>query len=190
MRALAVLLPLNAIAVLPPTANASPFNVTSRVFIKYEIGGQPERLILGLFGTDVPRTTANFIGLCKGTLTRNGKRLQFAGTRMHRIIPGFMAQGGGAADSFVGGTFADENFRVKHSRPGRLSMANYGRDTNRAQFFITFKPTPHLNGKHVVFGQVEVASFSVLRKLEAVGTRPGKTTQPVVIKECGLLDGG
>ena len=124
--------------------------VTQRVYMDFTISGSPAgRVHIGLFGALVPRTVRNFVGLILGNTTRRGRPLRFRGTRMHRIIPGFMAQGGGAGDSLFGGTFEDESFRVRHNRPGRLSMANYGRNTNKCQFFITFKPTPHLNGKHV-----------------------------------------
>lgn len=173
--------------------------VTQRVFIDVSIGGEPaERLNIGLFGEQVPKTVENFVGLIKGTRGRGGKLLQYQGSKLHRIITGFMAQGGDVTrgdgrggDSIWGGTFADESFRYKHTQPGRLSMANYGPDTNKSQFFITFKATPHLNGKHVVFGQVEGVSargsHSVLNKLEAVGSRGGKPASEVVIVACGLL---
>ena len=165
--------------------------VTHRAFMNYTIGGEPAgTLVIGLFGDVVPATAANFAGLCHGDRKLpSGKPKRFAGSRMHRIIPGFMAQGGGGAgDSYFGGTFADENFRIKHNQRGRVSMANYGKNTNKAQFFITFKPQPHLNGRHVAFGQVEESSLPVLKKLEAVGTRPGRTKRPVVIAACGFLD--
>ena len=101
-----------------------------------------------------------------------------------------MAQGGDAADSMYGGTFEDEGFQLKHGRKGRVSMANYGRNTNKAQFFITFKPTPHLNGKHVVFGQLAEESMLVLEKLQAVGTRRGQPTQTVLVTASGVLGAG
>ena len=184
----ALLLATHLILALPSLEGAP--RVTQRAYMDYTIGGEPAgRLVMGLFGEVVPATVANFAGLCRGDKTLpSGRPKRFAGSRMHRIIPGFMAQGGGAGDSYMGGTFADENFKVKHNQPGRLSMANYGKSTNKAQFFITFKPTPHLNGHHVVFGQVEPSSLPVLKKLEAVGTRPGRTTQPVAIAACGFLD--
>jgi len=160
-------------------------------------GAPPERLIIGLFGEAVPRTVDNFASLIKGTEV-HGRRLQYAGSKLHRIINGFMAQGGDitrgdgrGGDSKWGGAFEDESFLYKHNKAGRLSMANSGPNTNKSQFFITFKPTPHLNGKHVVFGQVEGADgggHPVLRKLEAIGSRGGRPSAQVTIAACGLLD--
>ena len=141
-------------------AAAEP-TVTQRVYIEYSIeysigGGPAERLVIGLFGEHAPRTVENFVGLIRGDRSRRGKPLAFKGSKMHRIINGFMAQGGDitrgdgrGGDSIWGGAFADETFHYKHSKVGRLSMANSGRNTNKSQFFITFRATPHLNGKHV-----------------------------------------
>ena len=110
-------------------------------------------------------------------------------------MPKFMIQGGDftrgdgtGGDSLAGGTFADENFKLRHSHAGTLSMANYGKDTNKAQFFITTVPTPHLDGKHVVFGRV-VRGMDVVRKVEAVGSRSGKPSALVRIDDCGEEDG-
>lgn len=151
-----------------PTFPESEPKVTHRVFMDISVdGGAPERLIIGLFGEDVPKTVENFVGLAVGNTQRNGKTLQFRQSMLHRIIPRFMMQGGDitrgdgrGGDSIWGGAFEDENFQLRHSRAGRLSMANAGKNTNKSQFFITFKPTPHLNGKHVVFGQVEGADVA------------------------------
>ena len=131
-----------------PSLSAAEAKVTQRVFMDLTIDGEAAgRLVLGMFGNTVPKTVGNFVGLATGNTTRrNGAPLTFQGTKFHRIIPGFMAQGGDAGDSIFGGTFEDESFRLRHNRVGRLSMANYGPDTNKAQFFITFKATPHLNG--------------------------------------------
>ena len=187
-KVLLLLLTANLILALPSLQGAP--RVTQRAFMDFTIGGEPAgRIVMGLFGETVAATVANFAGLCRGDRKLpSGRPKRFAGSKMHRIIPGFMAQGGGAGDSYMGGKFADENFEAKHNQPGRLSMANSGKGTNKAQFFITFKKTPHLNGHHVVFGQVEHASLPVLFKLESVGTRPGRTTEPVVISACGFLD--
>ena len=161
---------------------------THRAFLAVSIGGEAVgRLTLDLFGDVAPRTVENYVGLL---------RTKYNHTRLHRIIPRFMLQGGDynaprRSDSFFGGTFADESFALKHSTPGTLSMANYGPNTNQAQFFLTFVPTPHLDGKHVVFGRLE-GGFDVLRRMERVGRRSGKPLKEVLIIDCGVheLAGG
>jgi peptidyl-prolyl cis-trans isomerase B (cyclophilin B) len=114
-------------------------------------------------------------------LTRMGF---YDGIIFHRVIPGFMAQGGDPMGVGVGGPgykydgeFSDA---VKHDKPGILSMANAGPGTDGSQFFITFVPTPHLNGKHTIFGEV-TDGMDVLKKLEAAGSQSGKTTEPLSI---------
>ena len=104
-----------------------------------------------------------------------------------------MAQGGdisrgkgGAGDSVFGGHFEDENFSLKHAEKGRLSMANYGKDTNLSQFFIAFVPLGHLDGKHVVFGMV-LKGLDVLDLMAAAGSRGGATKEPIVITDSGAL---
>lgn len=96
-----------------------------------------------------------------------------------------MFQGRGG-ESIYGSKFRDENFSVKHDRPGLLSMANAGKDTNGSQFFITTVPTPHLNGKHVVFGEV-TKGMEVVKAIEREGSGTGKTSKPIVITDCGQL---
>ena len=124
-----------------------------------------------------------------------GKNLHFKGSKFHRVIPGFMAQGGDftrgdgrGGESIYGGKFPDENLRHgKHNGRGVLSMANAGPNTNGSQFFLCFTATPHLDGKHVVFGQV-TDGMPTLDLIEAVGSSPaGATTKDVVIADCGLL---
>ena len=138
--------------------------ITDKVYFDVEIDDQPAgRIIFGLYGTTVPKTVQNFKSLClgdKGTGTK-GKPLHYKGSVFHRVIPGFMAQGGDfthgsgiGGESIYGETFEDENFEILHSRPFLLSMANSGPHSNGSQFFITFVPTPWLDGRHVVFGEV------------------------------------
>jgi len=191
---------LVALLAFPAHPAAAEPAVTSRVWMELSIRGAPaERLTIGLFGEHVPRTVENFVGLIKGETMRRGKKLGYAGSKLHRIINGFMAQGGDitrgdgrGGDSIWGGAFADESFHYKHNKAGRLSMANAGKNTNKSQWFITFRPTPHLNGKHVVFGQVEGADapggHPLLKKLEAIGTRSGKPSATVEIVACGVAD--
>ena len=107
---------------------------------------------------------------------KSNKPLSFKGSKFHRIIPGFMAQGGDftnhngtGGESIYGEKFADEDFSQRHTGRGVLSMANSGPNTNGSQFFLCFKATPHLNGKHVVFGKV-TKGLEILDKLEAIGS--------------------
>ncbi|XP_047166779.1 peptidyl-prolyl cis-trans isomerase CYP63 isoform X1 [Vigna umbellata] len=165
------------------------------VFLDVSIDADPvERIVIQLFDSIVPKTAENFRALCtgeKGIGESTGKPLHYKGTSFHRIIRGFMAQGGDfsrgngtGGESIYGGKFADENFKLRHDGPGFLSMANSGPNTNGSQFFITFKRQPHLDGKHVVFGKV-VNGLDVLKKIELAGTSDGKPTQIVKIVDCG-----
>lgn len=177
-------------------------DVTARVFLDLSIGepGGPaevthHRLVIGLFGNAVPKTAYNFYRLCTGEAgyAPNGAALHYKGVAFHRVIPGFMAQGGdisrgkgGSGDSVFGGHFDDESFEMTHATAGRLSMANYGEDTNLSQFFLSFVPLGHLDGKHVVFGEV-LEGLQTLRLMEAVGSRSGATSAPIVISDAGAL---
>ncbi|KAG5190189.1 cyclophilin family peptidyl-prolyl cis-trans isomerase Cyp2 [Tribonema minus] len=147
-----------------------------RCFFDIAIGGTTVgRLVFKLYDDVVPLTVDNFRALCtgeKGIGETTGKPLTYKGTIFHRIIPDFMVQGGDfsnrngtGGESIYGGKFKDENFKMKHSRRGLLSMANAGPNTNGSQFFITSVATPHLDGKHVVFGEVE-EGLDVLTKME------------------------
>merc|ERR1711974_91026 len=142
--------------------------------------------------------TENFRCLCtgeKGT-GRSGKPLHYKGSIFHRVIPGFMCQGGDftegsgrGGESIYGSKFEDESFKGKagkHTGGGCLSMANAGPNTNGSQFFICTGNTPHLDGKHVVFGTV-VDGMDTVKKIEAVGSKGGPTSKPVVIADCGML---
>ncbi|GBG66442.1 hypothetical protein CBR_g61485 [Chara braunii] len=147
------------------------------------------RIVFELKEDLVPITTENFKQLC---LRPQGQG--YRGSRFHRIIPGFMCQGGDfthdngtGGRSIYGGRFIDENLGLPHCGPGILSMANSGANTNGSQFFICLAPTPWLNGKHVVFGQV-VEGFGVLKAMETYGSRTGDTTQDIIIGDSGVVE--
>ncbi|CAL5066818.1 unnamed protein product [Urochloa decumbens] len=172
-----------------------PKNKNPHVFMDISIGGgSAERITFELFANVVPKTAENFRALCtgeRGIGASTQKPLYYKGTNFHRIVKGFVAQGGDfstgdgrGGESIYGGKFPDENFRLMHDQPGLLSMANAGPDTNGSQFFITFKPLSHLNGKHVVFGKV-VSGIALLKKLEAAAGGDGKPSRQVKIVDCG-----
>ena len=154
----------------------SPYGST--VFYDISIGGQPAgRITIGLT-KNTPLTSENFRALCTGEkgVGKSGKPLHFKGSAFHRVIKGFMAQGGDftagngtGGESIYGNKFNDENFLNKHTNRGDLSMANAGKNTNGSQFFLCFGATPHLDGKHVVFGKV-IDGMNVLDLIEAVGS--------------------
>jgi cyclophilin family peptidyl-prolyl cis-trans isomerase len=150
-----------------------------------------------LYADTTPRTAENFRQLCTGESTRTastGQKLHYKGSLFHRVIPNFMIQGGDftrgdgtGGESIYGEKFADENFLVKHTEAGLLSMANAGPGTNGSQFFITSKATPHLDGKHVVFGRV-IEGIEVFRLIEGTPTNAGdRPTADCVISDCGVL---
>eukprot|EP00940_MAST-03C_sp_MAST-3C-sp2_P001150 g1150.t1 len=145
-----------------------------------------------LYPDVAPKTCENFARLCDG---KNPKGLAFKESIFHRVIPGFMAQGGDmtrgdgtGGESIYGGNFEDESFSKRHDGRGVLSMANCGRNTNGSQFFVLFNRAPHLDGKHVVFGKL-IKGFEVLDRIERVRTRPSddRPTQQVKVIACGVL---
>merc|ERR1712146_748097 len=165
-------------------------------FMDIAIGGEFRgRVLFTLFADTVPKTAENFRALCtgeKGT-GKSGKPLCYKGSTFHRFIKDFMIQGGDftaghgtGGESIYGEKFADENFKLCHTEPGLLSMANAGPGTNGSQFFITTVETPWLDGKHVVFGKV-TDGFRTIKECEMVGSSNGQTYQPVVIEDCGEL---
>ncbi|XP_051472594.1 ranBP2-like and GRIP domain-containing protein 4 isoform X2 [Apus apus] len=159
--------------------------------VYFEVSADDEPLghiTMELFSNIVPRTAENFRALCTGE-----KGFGFKNSRFHRIITDFVCQGGDITNhdgtggrSIYGTAFEDENFEVKHTGPGLLSMANKGRDTNNSQFFITLKKAEHLDFKHVVFGFVK-DGMDVVKKIESFGSPKGLVNGRVVITDCGQI---
>lgn len=168
-----------------------------QVFFEIAIDGAVAgRVVFELFADVVPKTAENFRCLSTGEKGRgeSGKRLNFLGSKFHRVIPGFMCQGGDftmgngtGGESIYGHKFEDENFRMKHSGPGVLSMSNSGPDSNGSQFFICTRATPHLDGKHVVFGKV-ISGYDVVERIEECGSEDGKPTKRITVFDCGEVD--
>lgn len=169
-----------------------------KVFFDISIGGVNAGMIVFELRKDVvPLTAENFRCLCTGEKGNGpvfGKPLHYKGCVFHRIIPKFMCQGGDftqgdgtGSESIYGEKFKDENFKLKHSEPYLLSMANAGKNTNGSQFFITTVPCPHLDKKHVVFGKV-VEGNEVVKKMEAQGTQEGDTKKEVKITSIIIIN--
>ncbi|OAL31566.1 hypothetical protein AYO22_01158 [Fonsecaea multimorphosa] len=170
-----------------------------RVYFDITIGGRPQgRIVFELYSDVVPKTAENFRALCTGEkgMGKQGKPLHYKGSIFHRVIKAFMIQGGDftrfngtGGESIYGEKFEDENFNLKHDRPFLLSMANSGPGTNGSQFFITTVPTPHLDGKHVVFGEV-INGKNIVRTIENLPLQSDKPQGgDVVVAECGQLEG-
>ena len=180
-------------------AQAPLATVTNKVYFDIEIDGEKAgRVVFGLFGDTVPKTAENFRALCTGEkgMGKKGKPLHYKGSKFHRVIPQFMAQGGDfthgsgvGGESIYGDKFADENFNLRHERPFLLSMANAGPNTNGSQFFITFVKTPWLDGRHTVFGEV-LEGKEIISKMEKFGSASGSTSKTMVIADSGEIAGG
>ncbi|XP_027357093.1 peptidyl-prolyl cis-trans isomerase CYP21-1 [Abrus precatorius] len=171
--------------------------ITNRVFLDVDIDGQHlGRIVIGLYGQVVPKTVENFRALCTGEKGKSasGVKLHYKGTPFHRIISGFVIQGGDIVhrdgkgyESIYGGTFRDENFRIKHSHAGVVSMVNSGPDSNGSQFFITTVKASWLDGEHVVFGKVVQGMDTVFAIEGGAGTYNGKPRKKVVIADSGEI---
>ncbi|GAB4820853.1 hypothetical protein N2152v2_007899 [Parachlorella kessleri] len=170
------------------------------VFFDIAADGQPlGRIEMTLRADVVPKTAENFRwarmwdAACEKGIGKSGKPLHFKGSSFHRVIPSFMCQGGDftagngtGGESIYGMKFADENFQLKHTGPGVLSMANAGPNTNGSQFFLCTVKTEWLDGKHVVFGNV-TKGMDVVKKVESYGSQQGRTTKKITITDCGQL---
>ncbi|XP_061482737.1 E3 SUMO-protein ligase RanBP2-like isoform X8 [Rhineura floridana] len=170
---------------------AAELSKETNPIVYFEVSADDEPLghvTIELFSNIVPQTAENFRALCTGE-----KGFGFQNSMFHRIIPDFICQGGDitrqdgtGGQSIYGDSFEDENFEIKHTGPGLLSMANCGRDTNNSQFFITLKKAEHLDFKHVVFGFVK-DGMDVVKKIASFGSPKGVVSKRIVITDCGQI---
>ncbi|AFN83981.1 peptidyl-prolyl cis-trans isomerase [Encephalitozoon romaleae SJ-2008] len=189
-----VLLLLIGVAINASSALGTPY-----MDLEYVVGGEKKsgRVTFELYWNEAPKTARNFYELVKGTEIGDGF-YKYEGSLFHRIIPGFMMQGGdilmgngtGSISIYDGKPFADEDFIKTHDSIGKLSMANSGPNTNGSQFFITFAPQPHLDRKHVVFGNVSEESIPLINDIQRVNTRHARPVIPVKIVKSGIIEEG
>lgn len=164
--------------------------------VEYSVDGEKRsgRITLELYWDDAEKTAYNFYQFVSGTEI-GGRRYKYEGTTFHRIISNFMMQGGDVVSgdgtgsiSVYGGVFPDEGFKAKHDGIGKLSMANRGKNTNGSQFFITFGPQPHLDGRHVVFGEVHRECLPLIADISRVAVdRNDRPVDDVRITRSGVL---
>mmetsp|Transcript_15136 Transcript_15136/g.60781 ORF Transcript_15136/g.60781 Transcript_15136/m.60781 type:complete len:374 (-) Transcript_15136:213-1334(-) len=184
---------------LKAEGDATLATVTRRAYLDIDVNGtRLGRVVLGLFGDDLPKTVENFAALCDEADDR--VPFSYANTPIHRIIPGFCVQAGDVVNGDgSGGTsiegdggFADEKFQFRHDKPGLLAMANAGPNTNKSQFYITCGQCSWLDSKHVIFGRVlDSGMEDVIYKLEDYGSVQGDPKPEgteITIAACGLLD--
>ncbi|ADM12498.1 peptidyl-prolyl cis-trans isomerase [Encephalitozoon intestinalis ATCC 50506] len=177
--------------------NTSPNRGTPYLDVEYVVNGTKKsgRITFELYWDAAPKTAANFYKLVEGTHIGN-EFYKYEGSIFHRIIPEFMMQGGdivkgngtGSISIYDGQPFEDEKFIFGHDGIGKLSMANSGPNSNGSQFFITFSPQPHLDRKHVVFGNVNEDCISLIKDIEKVDIYSTRPIPPVKIVKSGIME--